>query len=85
MKGVPEDSILHKADTDYGGDVMAIYKDLYYGAELEFDLLAKKPKFDLRSNMTIVSKTSFIRAINFWSEEKRVIERAKRNQEKRKK
>lgn len=78
MKGVPEDSILYKAEKEYGGDVMAIYKNLYDGAEVEFDLLAKKPKFDLKSNMTIVSKASFIRKINFWSEEKRAIERAKR-------
>ena len=65
MKGVPEDSILYKAEKEYGGDVMKIYKDLYNGVELEFDLLAKKPKFELKSNMTIVSKASFIRKIKF--------------------
>jgi hypothetical protein len=65
MKGVPEDSILYKAEMEYGGDVMAIYKDLFDGAELEFDLLAKKPKFELKSDMTIVSKASFIRKIKF--------------------
>jgi hypothetical protein len=65
MKGVPEDSILYKAEMEYGGDVMAIYKDLYNGVELEFDLLAKKPKFELKSDMTIVSKASFIRKIKF--------------------
>jgi hypothetical protein len=65
MKGVPEDSILYKAEMEYGGDVMEIYKDLFNGAELEFDLLAKKPKFELKSDMTIVSKASFIRKIKF--------------------
>ena len=65
MKGVPEDSILHKAETEYDGDVMEIYKDLFNGIQLDFDLLAKKPKFELKKDMTIVSKAKFIRKIKF--------------------
>jgi hypothetical protein len=65
MKGIPEDSILHKAEQEYNGDVMELYKALYNGEELEFDLLAKKPKFDLRSDMTIISKDEFVRKIKF--------------------
>lgn len=31
MKGISNEAILHKAKTDYNGDVMQIYKDLYNG------------------------------------------------------
>ena len=38
LKGIPTKCILAKADAEYGGDVMAMYKDLYQGRGVEFDL-----------------------------------------------
>ena len=65
MKGVPEDSIIYKAEKEYDGDVVALYKDLYDGKELTFNLLAVRPKFELCKNMTIISKKVFNRKIKF--------------------
>ena len=65
MKGVPEDSILYKAEHEYGGDVMALYQDLYDGKEVTFNLLAVRPKFEMCKNMNIISKTKFDRKIKF--------------------
>jgi len=65
MKGVPENSIRYKADTEYDGDVFQIYQDLYDGKEITFDLLAVKPKFDLKRDMTISSKKTFNRRVKF--------------------
>ena len=65
MKGVPEDSILYKAEHEYGGDVMALYQNLYDGKEVTFNLLAVRPKFEMCKNMNIISKTKFDRKIKF--------------------
>ena len=63
MKGIPEDCIKYKANQEYGGDLMALYNDLYEGKTLEFDLLAVKPKFQMCKNMTIISRTTFKRKV----------------------
>lgn len=63
MKGIPEDCIKYKADNEYGGDLMALYNDLFEGKTLEFDLLAVKPKFQLCKNMEIISRTTFKRKV----------------------
>lgn len=63
MKGIPEDCIKYKANQEYGGDLMALYNDLYEGKTLEFDLLAVKPKFQMCKNMTIISRTNFKRKV----------------------
>jgi len=78
MKGVPEDCIKFKANEEYGGDVMALFKDLYdrvytgsgdkkiNGVDgLTFNLLAVRPKFEMCKNMTIISKTVFNRKLSF--------------------
>ena len=65
MKGIPVDCIKYKADQEYGGDVMKIYKDLYDGKEITFDLLAVRPKFEFKKNMTIIHKTKFNRKLKF--------------------
>ena len=69
MKGVPDDSIIFKANEDFDGDVFKLYKHLYDGYEVAFNLLATKPKFEFKSNMTIQSKKEFIRNISFVDEE----------------
>ena len=65
MKGVPADCIKYKADKEYGGDIVKLYKDLYEGKELTFNLLAVRPKFELCKNMTIISRKQFNRKIRF--------------------
>jgi len=65
MKGVPENSIRYKADKEYDGDVFKIYEELFAGKEITFDLLAVKPKFELKRDMTITSKKKFDRRVKF--------------------
>ncbi len=66
MKGVPSDCIKHKADTEYGGDLIKLYEELYHNEEgLEFNLLACRPKFEYHKDMTISSKTKFMRRVKF--------------------
>ena len=66
MKGVPSDCIKHKADTEYGGDIIKLYEDLYHNEDgLEFNLLACRPKFEYNKNMTISSKKKFMRRLKF--------------------
>jgi len=74
MKGVPCDSIKYKAEQEYSDDVMKIYKSLYDGEKITFDLIAKKPKFELCKNMNIITKTHFDRVIGFkYNENKSII------------
>ena len=65
MKGIPDDCIKYMADKEYDGDVMKIYKDLYDGKEITFDLLAVRPKFEFKKNMTIIHRTKFNRKLKF--------------------
>lgn len=82
MKGIPNDCIKHKADTEYNGDIIQIYKDLYNNTYtgtgdteinnedgLSFNLLACRPKFEYHKNMTISSKKKFMRKVVFNYEE----------------
>ena len=46
--------------------VMELYKKLYNGDEVEFDLCSgKNPCFDKKNNFTIITKSSFIRKLKF--------------------
>ena len=65
MKGVPSDCIIYKANEEYDGDIIALYKDLYDGKELTFNLLAVRPKFEMCKDMQIITKTKFNRKISF--------------------
>ena len=65
MKGIPCDCIWYKANTEYGGDIVSLYKDLYDGKELTFNLLAVRPKFEMCKDMNIITKTKFERKISF--------------------
>lgn len=67
MKGVSNASIQHKADTEYEGDLMKIYEDLYNGKTLTFDLLAGGDKvcFQYNKDMTISTASEFTRKISF--------------------
>ena len=66
MKGIPNDCIMHKANEDFGGDVIKLYNYLYDNPEgLDFNLLAVKPKFEFSKEMTIKNKTKFNRRVKF--------------------
>ena len=67
MKGVPVDSIIHKADEEFNGDVIKLYNHLYNDPNgLEFDLLAGgKVRFEFNKDMTINNKNNFKRRVKF--------------------
>jgi len=65
MKGVPQNVVLKKAHDEFGGDLMKLYRELFNGKSIDFDLLSCGIKFDMCSNMTVKSKTKFIRKIKF--------------------
>lgn len=79
MKGMNKRGIIHRANEvpddlpddvtkeDYGGDLMKVYKDLYEGKKIEFDLCGggQMPTFDYQSNGTISSKMKFTRKVQF--------------------
>ncbi|MGM9858779.1 MAG: hypothetical protein ACI311_06000 [Bacilli bacterium] len=64
MKGVSNTAILEKAKSpEFGGDVMNIYKKLYEGGEVVFDLCAGGGvKFDNAKNGEVKSKAHFYRS-----------------------
>ena len=45
MKGINTECIIAKAKTDYNGDVMKLYEDLYNGNKVTFDLCDGKAVF----------------------------------------
>jgi len=67
MKGVPSESILHKANEEFNGDVIELYNKLYDDPNgLEFDLLAGgRVRFEFNKNMTINNKENFKRRVKF--------------------
>ena len=68
MKGVSTNCIKFKGDQEYGGDYMKMFKELFDGKTLEFNLLAVAPSFELCKNMNIRSRKKFSRRISFRSE-----------------
>jgi len=66
MKGVSLDAIKHYSGVNEK-TLMEVYKDLYDGEELEFDLCCggKKAMFEFNPDMSILSLPSFPRKIKF--------------------
>ena len=64
MKGVSESSIKHKAMTE-NCEVIDLYKRMYDGERVGYELTAVRPKFEMNADMTIRSKTSFMRNVQF--------------------
>ena len=62
MKGISDGAIKIKAK-ELNCEVTEIYKRLYNGETLDFDLCKAGPKFDRRNDLTIGSKDMFIRSI----------------------
>lgn len=81
MKGVPSESIKWKSTSEYNGNTMKIYEDLYNDKSFSiingekvsgtnFDLLKNKDgglkiRFQFHGDMTISSKTNFQRKVRF--------------------
>ena len=65
MKGVPDSSIKYLADKEYDGNIFKIYEELYNSKSITFDLVAVKPKFELKRDMNILSKSNFNRNVRF--------------------
>ena len=62
MKGVSNGSI--KAAAERYGGLLALYKRLYDGEEVAFDLLASgKPSFEIGDSFTIQTRRAFFRRI----------------------
>ena len=78
MKGVSNDCILYKADTEYNGDIFRIYEDLLNGEYtgsgdkeknkdgLLFNLTAVNPKFEYKKNQSVICKDEFNRLIKWY-------------------
>lgn len=67
MKGVPNTTIKYVAYKNYGGDLMKLYKDLYKGKKIKFDLLegGNRCNFKYNKDMTINSMDKFERELSF--------------------
>ena len=61
MKGVTTEAI--KAEAEKRGGLMQLYKDIFEGKEVEFNLCKNKPCFDMRDDFTVVSRKDFNRKI----------------------
>ncbi|KAH0793720.1 putative DNA polymerase [Histomonas meleagridis] len=62
-KGIPTDTRYIHADLDYDGNIMELYRSLYKGNEIEFNLLLGTTKFKLNSNQTITNVEKFPRTL----------------------
>ena len=65
LKGIPSATIMKTADKDYNGDVIGLYKDLYDGKAVYFDLLDGRVSFVLNNNLSYVTRTEFSRTVRF--------------------
>ena len=65
MKGVSTNCIKFKGNQEYNGDFMKMFKELYDGKTLEFNLLAVAPSFELCKNMNVKSRKKFTRRITY--------------------
>ena len=59
MKGISQQAIVSKAN----GDLMDLYKRLYEGEVIEFDLADGRPAFKFKDDFTVSSLKSFKRKI----------------------
>ena len=68
-KGVPFYTREIKANEDFKGSMWKLYKYLYKGKSLEFDLCKGHPQFKMNKNMTIQNRVSFPKTIKTTYEE----------------
>jgi hypothetical protein len=66
LKGIPRNSIDDIVHRQYEGDYIEMYRDLYNGKEIEFNLLANnKVKFVFNKNLTVSNRKEFKRKVKF--------------------
>lgn len=71
LKGIPND-VLEKSAEAYGG-VEGMYRLLYEGGEVAFDLLSCRPRFDMGANGAYANVQSFVRRVRFRDGEEREV------------
>ncbi len=73
-KGIPSKSIIYWAEQNET-TVMNIYKNLFFGKHIEFDLLTggNTIKFDMRPDLVVRTQTNFKRTVKFEGEKVLVI------------
>ncbi len=67
LKGIPSKCIMHKVTTEYGGNPMLMFNDLFEGSVVEFDLSAGGAvmfKVNKNHTMSTVSMTRKVRFVN---------------------
>ena len=62
-KGLTTNSILALANENYKGNLMALYEDLFNGAQLSFDLTKGQPCFRMNKDFTVLNIEKFKRKI----------------------
>lgn len=62
-KGLTQKSIEYKVKEEYDGDPMKLYKALYDGTAVVFDLTKGQPCFKMDKNMTVSTLKKFVRRI----------------------
>lgn len=62
-KGLTQKSIKAKVDEEYDGNPMLLYKALYEGESIEFDLTKGQPCFKMHKNLTVSTLNKFVRRI----------------------
>ncbi len=60
-KGLTLKSIHHLAETQFDGDLLKLYRYMYLGNPLTFDLTVGKVRMQMNKNMTVETKKSFTR------------------------
>ena len=70
MKGIPTDVLKLLANKKFKGETevdrcINLYKKLFDGEVIEFDLMKGKTCFDMRSNFTVRTRDKFVRKIVF--------------------
>lgn len=65
LKGVPNSIIFKTAHDDFNNDPMELYRALYNGEPVVFDLLQDRVSFQLNRNFTYTSRKTFTRQVNF--------------------
>jgi hypothetical protein len=69
LKGIPMKCIVNKVNSDYGGDAMQMYEDMYNGTRMDFELgSGGHVMFRTNKDHTVVSQT-MVRSLQFKNKE----------------
>ena len=65
MKGVDLKCIELKTNNQFKGDIMELYKHLFEGHSLKFDLTETKARFKMNKDRTVMNIDNFSRCVSF--------------------